>query len=179
MVEEATPQAETLYAKSALFLDRIYLKPKGPRRKVLKKSAAAGGLFHRFAFLKGFTKEAKEMPLYVTEDIRPAYGRVKREKAPLSLEGPAGKREIIFKPAPPTVPRGLYGEAKEYRVRLKFFVSNDGMVYDLKPIVSSGYPDIDLRTIRFLKRWRFSPLSVVEKEKGAAWGTVTVRLEKK
>ena len=30
MVEGAKPQAETLYARSTLFIDNIYLKPKGP-----------------------------------------------------------------------------------------------------------------------------------------------------
>ena len=41
MVESATPQAETLYARSVLMLGAVYLKPRGPERKVLKKTASA------------------------------------------------------------------------------------------------------------------------------------------
>ena len=136
MVEEATPQAETLYAKSTLFMDRVYLKPEGPRRKVLKEFKPRGFL-NRFAFLKNFMKNKKETPLHVAEGMRPSYEKAGKKELPLTLEGPAGEREIIFKPEPPRVPRGLYGDAREYRVRLKFFVSADGITYDLKPGRSS------------------------------------------
>jgi hypothetical protein len=175
MVEEVTPQAETLYAKSTFFLDSVYLKPEGPGRKVLKEFKPRGFL-NRLAFLKNFIENRKETPLYAAGSMRPSYAKPDRKELPLTLEGPAGKREIIFKPEPPRIPRGLYGDAEEYRVRLKFFVSADGIVYDLKPVVSSGCPEIDLRTIRFLKRWRFSPLSVVEKKKPPAWGIATVKV---
>lgn len=175
MVEEVKPQAETLYAKSTLFFNETYLKPEGPERKVLKEFAA-GTIPDRFAFFENFVKDTREIPLYITQGIRAPYAKMRKKKPSVTMEGPAGEREVIFKPRPLTVLRGLYGDADEYRIRLKFFVSEDGITYDLKPVVSSGYPEIDLQAMRFLKRWRFSPLSVVEKDKRSVWGIVTVKV---
>lgn len=173
MVEEVKPQAETLYAKSALFLDEVYLRPRGPRRKILKEFAADTPR-HRFAFFKNFMKGAREIPLYARKGIRPSRPKAGKKGLPFVVEGPAGEREVIFKPSLLTVSRALYGDAEGYRVKLKFFVSGKGIVYDPKPVVSSGYPEIDLRTMRFLKSWRFSPLRVAGKDKPAVWGTVTI-----
>lgn len=176
MVEEVTPQAETRYVKTSLFLNDIYLKPKGPERKVLKEFTPES-MRDRFTFsLREFIKDTKEIPLYFAEDIRVAYEETDNKKSPAFIEGPAGKREIIFKPASLTVPRSLYGGREEYIVKLKFFMSNDGVVHDIEPIVSSGYPEIDLKAIRFLRKWRFSPLSLAENDK-SAWGIVKVRIE--
>ena len=179
MVEEVTPQAETLYAKTALSLDDIYLKPKGPERKVLKEFTP-DVMRDRFTFsLREFIKNTKENPLYFVEDIRVAYEETDNKRVPPAfIEGPAGKREIIFKPASLTVPRSLYGGREEYIVKLKFFISNDGVVHDIEPIVSSGYPEIDLKAMRFLRKWRFSPLSLAENDK-STWGIVKVRIEAK
>jgi len=178
MVESVTPHAETLYAKNFLFLDTVYLKPKGPERKVLKEFMP-DVMRDRFTFsLRRFIKDTKEIPLYFAEDVKMSY-RDTGDKAPLApLEGPAGKREIIFKPAPLSVPRSLYGASEEYIVKLKFFVSEKGVVHDIEPVVSSGYPEIDLKAIRFLTKWRFSPLNLAENE-GFAWGIVRVKIEAK
>ncbi|MBN1353523.1 MAG: energy transducer TonB, partial [Candidatus Omnitrophica bacterium] len=92
------------------------------------------------------------------------------------IEGPAGEREIIFRPETFTIQRGLYGDKEEHVVRLRFFVSDNGIVYDVKPLISSGYPGIDLQAIRFLKRWRFSP-SRSDQDKAAVWGDITVKMD--
>ena len=169
MVEEVTPQAETLYSRSTLFMDKVYLKPLGPRRRVLRKSVFS---------LRAYAKDTKEIPRYIDEAIRATYTSTKSGsgRAPASLEGPAREREIVFKPKRLTVLRGLYDDCPEYRVRLKFFVSSDGIVYNPKLLVSSGYPEVDLVAIRFLKRWRFSPLSFVEKDKSPPWGILAVKV---
>ncbi|MBN1354067.1 MAG: hypothetical protein JW994_05330, partial [Candidatus Omnitrophica bacterium] len=61
--EKATVHTETLYAKTALFVDKVYLKPKGPERKVMKKFMPSS-FRERFTFsLKEYIKDAKEIPL--------------------------------------------------------------------------------------------------------------------
>ena len=178
MVEEIKPQAETLYARSTLFLDKIYLKPKGPDRKVLKGSIPSAVLNRLAFFLQDYVKGPKEIPLYFAEDIRMVYAETeKKDMSPL-MEGPAKEREIIFKPERLTISRGAYAGGEKYIVKLKFFISDRGIVYDVEPLVASGHPEIDLEAIRFLKKWRFSPLSLVEKNK-STWGIVTVKVETK
>ena len=175
MVEDVTPPAETLYAKRAFFLDNVYLKPEGPKRKVLKEFTSQVTR-DRFIFsLKRFFKDTKEVPLYFPEDIKASYRETGKKAPPAFIEGPAGKREIIFKPAALSVPRGLYGGRKEYIVKLKFFVSEKGVAHDIEPVVSSGYPEIDLKAIRFLGKWRFSPLGLAENER-PPWGIVKVKI---
>lgn len=176
MVEEATPQAETLYARTTFFQEKVYLKPSGPKRKVLKEFIP-GTLREDFVVsLQDYLRDKKEVSRYSVGDISTFY-REKKDDAPLTvIEGSAGKREVIFKPKLTKVPRGLYGNAEKYFVKLRFFISNDGIVYDVEPLASSGYTRIDLQAVRFLRRWRFSPLSLAEKDK-STWGIVTVKVE--
>lgn len=183
MVEGAKPRAETLYAKSTLsdakstlFVGDVYLKPKGPQRKILKEFIF-DDLRERFSFsLRDYIKDTKEIPLYLAEEIMVSYkAQPERKLATTLVEGPAREREIIFKPLSLTVPPGLYGDREEHIVKLKFFVSNNGVVHDVEPVISSGYLEIDLQATKFLKRWRFSPLSSVEKDK-STWGIVPVKV---
>ena len=179
MIEEVKPQAETLYARSALFLDNVYLKPEGPGRKV-PSDFVPGGVRDKIGFsLRDYIEDAKETPLYFEQESRITYIRqIGKRKDLLVVEGPARTREIIFKPRHLTVSHGIYGDAEEHFVKLRFFISGNGLVHDVEPIVSSGYPQIDIEAIRFLKKWRFSPSSLVEKAK-SSWGTVAVKVEVK
>ena len=173
MVDQATPKAETLYSSSILLSESIYLKPQGPRRRIPE---APGQVFmsKRFAFIKNHGKDKKEIPRYIAENIRNFVSKPNEAKPASAVEGPARKREVIFKPKALVIPRGIYGDQENYRLELKFFVANNGIVYDAIPAISSGYPEIDLVAIRFLKRWRFSPLSATDGHSRDAWGTVTV-----
>lgn len=175
MVEQVKPQAETLYARSTVFTDKVYLKPAGPGRKVLKEFIP-GVIQEKFAVSIGdYVRDKKELPVYTPTVINLMQGGLGRLKKVSLIMGPAGRREIISRPKALTVPRGLYGEREEYYVKLKFFVSGKGIVYDAKPIVSSGHPEIDLQAIRFLKRWRFSPSRIFAREK-SVWGIMAVKV---
>ena len=181
MAEEVKVQAETLYSSSAcFFLDRVYLKAQGPKRKILKEFIP-DGVFNRFGFsAQDHIGDAKETPMYFAEDRRmvvpPAGSTGRGEMAtPTLIEGPARRREIIFKPRVPVVPRGRYGNAEGYSVKLKFCLLPNGVVRYAEPVTSSGYPRIDLEAVKFLKGWRFSPSSLVEREKSSI-GTVNVKI---
>ncbi|MFH1380611.1 MAG: energy transducer TonB [Candidatus Omnitrophota bacterium] len=176
MVDEVMPQAETLYARGATFVDKIYLKPKGPKRRILKKSIPKTETENFSFVLEKYIKGAKEIPLYVSEKIKMIYATPEPEINPLAVQGPAGKREIIFKPRPPVAPKGIYGETDKYTIKLKFFVSNKGIVRDVEPVVSSGYPEIDMKAVTFLKNWRFSSLSAAKRDT-LTWGAVTIKID--
>jgi len=178
MAEEVKPQSETLYARSAMFLDSVHLKPEGPGRKVLKEFMPEG-MLDRFTFsLHDYVKDTKEVPLYLAGGMKMIRAKSGDNLSRPFVEGPAAEREIIFRPGILTVPLGLYGEAEEYAVKLRFAISDNGLVCDVEPVISSGYLEIDLSATRFLKKWRFSPLRTVEKEKTrpSAWGAVTVKV---
>jgi len=177
MVDNVAPQGETLYARSTLFMHSVYLKPKGPERKVLGEFSP-DILVNRFSVIsRGYMKNDKEIPTYVLDRINILYRDKSDSLLEIPAEGPAGNREVIFKPKQATVPKGLYSNADEYVVRLKFFISDNGIVYDLEPVISSGYPEIDLLAVKYLKGWRFS-LPHPQEEKNI-WGIVTVRVRAK
>ena len=176
MVENVKPQAETLYAREALFIDNVYLKPKGPERKVLTVFSVSKAQ-ERFTYVvKEYIRENKEIPTYFSEDLRMIYAKRDVTRKLPFVEGPIQERELIFKPQPVTVPRGLYSDDERYIVKVKFFVSENGIVRDVEPLQSSGYPEIDLRAIRFVKNWRFSPGSTSE-EDNSSWGVTSVTVE--
>ena len=94
-----------------------------------------------------------------------------------------GEREIISKPsAAPTVPAGASGVAgltqdrKNFNIELEFTISPDGTVEKVKPVVSSGYPEIDMIGMDYLKKWRFVPM---EKPGGQKPETRRIKLELK
>jgi len=176
MVENVSPQSETLYARSALFVNNIYLRPRGPERKILNGVMEEPIVEKLSVILQRYGRDDKEIPTYFSEEIRMIYERSITKTLPLSIEGPAKRREIMYKPDKPSVLRGLYDDSNEYLVKLKFFLSEDGLVRDVEPVISSGYPDIDLEGIKFLKRWRFSPSSQ-EEDTGEIWGIVTVKIK--
>lgn len=177
LAESAKPQVETLYASSALFHDKIYLRPEGPARKV-RKEFLPEALPDRFVFfLREYIKDTREIPPYLTHATGVSRLGPDGGEAP-ELEGPAAERGILFKPDFPAVPAGLYGDSEEYVVKLKFFISGKGLVYDVAPIVSSGFPAIDMEAMKFLKRWRFSPRAA-EKKPEFDWGLVKVAVEAK
>ena len=175
MLEGVAPQRETLYARTALFLDEVYLKPEGPKRIILKEFIP-DNVLEKFSFnIHEYIGGKKEEPSYYEDSVKMLYEK-RSENAMLIIEGPAGKRGVMFKPhEKPSVPKGLYGDAEEYTVKLKFFITQNGIVHDTEPIISSGYPGIDMQAVNFLKKWRFSPSSVIDKDK-TDWGMLEVMI---
>ena len=175
MLEGVAPQRETLYARTALFLDEVYLKPEGPKRIVLKEFIP-DDVLGKFSFnIREYISSKKEEPSYYEDSVKRLYEK-RSENTVLIIEGPVGGRGVMFRPhEKPSVPKGLYGDAEEYMVKLKFFVTQSGIVYDTEPVISSGYPGIDMQAVNFLKKWRFSPSSVIDEAK-TDWGMMEVRV---
>ena len=175
MTEGINPQSETLYATSSLFGGDFILRPKGPDRKILMKTVHTGAPDRFFFILRDYIKNSEKVPLYLSEDPAARYMEKREKKSDALIEGPAGDREIIFKPEPVIVSKGLYSANKEYFVRLRFILSKNGIAREIEPILSSGYPEIDLLAVNALKKWRFSPLNSY-KEDNDSWGAVVIRI---
>jgi len=175
MAEEVTPHSEIGYARSTLFLDKVCLKPRGPGRKVLKEFTPGAAIEELNFSLRDYVKDTKEIPRYMVGYMKSTHPDLQETSFRPSMEGPAAKIEIIFRPEFLTVPRGIYGDPEEYAVKLKFLVSTSGLVYDVEPVISSGYPEIDMQATKFLKKWRFLP----QGPGGAirpTWGAVAVKV---
>jgi len=88
------------------------------------------------------------------------------------IRGPAGSREILYKPEIPEVKIEREGE-----VELKFWVLPDGSVGSVVPLLR-GDAELESIATNYLKQWRFNPLneggSTVEQ-----WGTISVKFRLK
>lgn len=126
-------------------------------------------------------REAKDLP-------RPAAARSAKKMPPepagsgakgMGISGPLADREVFYKPAKPTVPEWVSSSAS-YSMELKFFVTAQGDVKEVIPVVSSGNAEIDLLGIRYLKEWRFTPIAEGNSSSGGEdeWGRIKMVFSK-
>ncbi len=122
---------------------------------------------------------ALEMPFREVKDVpgadrRPKPRPIKRDAAAGSgIFGPLADREISYKPPQPLLlGRAVAGEA--LNMELKFFVTAQGEVKEVIPVVSSGSAEADLLGIRYLKRWKFAPAA----RRGEEWGRIKIVLSR-
>ena len=88
--------------------------------------------------------------------------------APAGIQGPVAKREPVYRPPVPKVQVDAEGE-----ITLKFWVRPDGVVSRVLP-ERKGETALEVAAIRYLERWRFTPLLPYEPQL-EQWGTITVR----
>ena len=74
------------------------------------------------------------------------------------ISGPVAAREVIFKPSKPELPSWITAGVP-FTLELEFSVSTQGEIKKIVPVVSSGNPEVDLLGIRYLKGWKFAPLT--------------------
>ncbi|MFH1665476.1 MAG: TonB family protein [Candidatus Omnitrophota bacterium] len=66
-------------------------------------------------------------------------------------------REILYRPAPPYVMKGLYGRREMFRMKVKVLVDRDGRVKNVEPLTTTGYPEVDIMALKFVKGWIYEP----------------------
>jgi len=80
------------------------------------------------------------------------------------IEGQAKDRSLIFKPALPSYQELIAVSGQDlvkpyFKVKMRLVIAPDGTVKAVDKLETSGQPEVDLIAIRYLKKWRFSPLS--------------------
>jgi len=76
-------------------------------------------------------------------------------------QDPARTGRRVYEPAPDAWVTGITYELKHASMFL-LSVRPDGTVADVKPLRGLGYPELDARAMKCLKKWRFRPHSVTE-----------------
>ncbi len=91
-----------------------------------------------------------------------------KEDETLIIEGPIGKRKIIYKEK---IEYPLWAQKKgiEGKVKIKFWVNPEGRISETEIFMSSGFPEIDLYAEENFKRWIFEP-AITDKD---VWGIIT------
>lgn len=101
---------------------------------------------------------------------------VVRDNGRLTIEGPLADREILFEPEAPIIVKRVESNQDSFIVELKCAVSPGGKVEEAGLLASSGYPDIDLAAINYLKGFQFSSTRETTKQMR---GTVKLNLKVK
>jgi hypothetical protein len=92
------------------------------------------------------------------------------------IEGPFASREILFKPDLPIITKKFDVSEESFMVELKFEVAPGGKIKEVLLLASSGYPDVDLTAINYIKGFQFSSLSSTGE---SVWGKLRLWLKTK
>lgn len=172
MAEDFTPCAETYYTANRDFMNEdIDAGVKKPERIVGKDMPRDKALAGREPPEKGNIAVEKDIRGRAI-DGRNIFYHVTDKASNRLIEGPAKKRTVLFRPDFPRICKQAFVDEKNFTAKFKFVLSDSGTVEMVEPIVSCGYPAIDMKCVKNLKEWKFSPRQVKTGEKD--WGEITL-----
>jgi len=120
--------------------------------------------------MKASTNEQKASP----PPARLAGGSAAKGDNTFLIEGPLAQREIVLRPEAPVAAKRVGVEQKNFFVELKVKVAGDGKVEQADLLASSGYPDIDLAAINYIKGFQFSAADINSQ---AVWDKVKLSIK--
>lgn len=147
---KATPQ------RKITFEERFYAKIEKPRKAISVKR-----LDDR-AILKGRDAAQGSVSLY-SKALAPFFysEQLQYEPRVYDVTGQVAGRNVLYKPEflvsvkwPVKLTQDL--DIDSFDMMLRFYVSPGGEVESVEKIYSSGYPEVDIIGIRYIKMWKFS-----------------------
>jgi len=79
-----------------------------------------------------------------------------------TISGMAFNNYVVYEPPRDAWSGGVPFETKQRASMFLLIVQPDGTVADAKPLQGLGYPEMDARAVKWLKKWRFRPHGVTE-----------------
>jgi len=172
----AVPPSETLYSIEEFRLKDSYLETEGPKKIVRMNKFRGIAKSDGRKITKYVLSNAKSEPVHLMEGKNNFFS-FKRKLSTKIIEGPAKRRELLYKPLMPSLTASIYEEEGIFTVKFKFTLSRDGNVEMIEPITSSGFAFIDQECIKHIKQWKFSSVQDLLLDKD--WGIATVRIKVK
>ncbi|MFC1644120.1 energy transducer TonB [Candidatus Omnitrophota bacterium] len=154
MLENVTPIVRTHYMYTALAPRSEYLKVMAPKREMVVQEFPEHLENKMDILVLDFLTGSKGVPDFDThfgaENFMPASWKVGTAQEPKT-------RRVIYRPDPPSVTRGLYGEKETFRIKIRVLVDKDGNVEKTEPLTTTGYPRLDITASKFVRGWIFEP----------------------
>ena len=122
--------------------------------------------------LKKILRGSKRIPRYSFSRRMP----VKYQDELSRIIGPAASRKIVYKPAFPKIRKRVETKDLSFMAEFELEVTPGGRVTNVEPIISTGYSDLDVLGMRYLRRWSFEPLSD-GKDKGNDRGRIRLNFQ--
>lgn len=147
-------------------LDNSFLKTEGDEANV-----SANDLFGNFKVVPPFFQAS-----LAGQETPPQQPPIYAHGEDLVIEGPLASTEILFKPEAPVVTKRIEVGQESFAVELKFKSSSAGKVEEAVLSASSGYPDVDMAAINYIKGFQFS---VPDAGDSRRWNKVKLNLKSK
>jgi hypothetical protein len=163
MLESANPVVKTSYSWGPIPFKSIYLKASFPGK---------------ITVAHGFPQHLEKSMDSTILDALTGYKAVPdfyldlKEESLKQGDLRTGKRKIIYAPEPPFFVKGLYGDDETILVKVRALVSPEGNVKKTEPVTTTGYPQLDILAIKFVRSWIFEP----KKTGGDEWVVLQVIL---
>jgi len=171
MLDESKVHVETLYRKPVLPGYAFDVEIESPGGELLEGLSAIGDILISDFAPKNVIREDKIASPHFFREGPSFIEEVSASESP--IEG----RPVTFRPDKiPAIPAWISEGRGSYKIELEFTVSPEGTVKRIKPVVSSGYPQIDMIGMDYLKKWRFTPKREEGKDLDQV-GTVEIELK--
>ncbi|NQT46624.1 MAG: energy transducer TonB [Candidatus Omnitrophica bacterium] len=175
MLKNEGTRTEAIYSTTpaaSRFID-LDVKPEMPKYEFSKQTTATGQRADTFrGSLRNILSGQKKIPRYSLREVVP----VRHQKESFALEGSVHDRGIFYKPGFPSIKRRIDIQDASFNMELKFVVSPKGRVERVEPVVSSGYTDVDLVGMRYMRRWLFVSLRK-DQDQAYQWGKIRLNFK--
>ena len=150
--------SDELDLRSQFSDNQIQVKVK--KRIITRKQAGSPDKYALVDSFDNLNQDSRGTPDYLTR---------------VSMEGPVENRAVLYNPPLPSLPGWASQEGLRFDLKIKFWVSSQGVVKHAKPEISCGYPELDLLGIRYINRWRFGALGPGSQQ-ASQWGIAKISL---
>lgn len=171
MVEESRPKAETLYRTPFIIENEKRLDAEGPSRLGERDLFPNGPGLNQTVQTGGPVKPRKDITNPFIDKER-LFRHIEERVLNRFIEGPAKERAVLYRPPEPRFVKRSFMHEDNFVTKLRFVLAGDGSVEFVEPVVSSGYPGIDIQCIRYLRQWKFMPS--YEAGGGGDWGIIRI-----
>lgn len=160
MIENVTPLMKTDYSGEGRNLATSYLKVNAPRIEPRVFGAASYGEMFANPGSGWLLPADKTVPSFLLDN--PLYGMLPDSTALLQSKGTGFSRDVVYKPEPPLLLKGLYGQQEAFSMKVRIMVDEAGTVKLVEPLTTTGFPQIDIAVAKYVKKWMFAPKSGLE-----------------
>ncbi|MDP8299843.1 MAG: hypothetical protein P9L88_08095 [Candidatus Tantalella remota] len=150
MLENVTPVVRTTYSYSGTGTQGENLKAVAPKRKVYVQE---------FPVYLEQRMDDNVLDFFSSSKDVPGFALRLSDKAFAPDEWSVGRREegraVVYRPVPPRVSSELYSGRDTFRSRFRLTVDSNGNVKRAEPVTTTGYPELDILSTKFVKGWIF------------------------
>lgn len=157
MIENITPLKKTDYSGIGNNITNSYLRADAPRIEPSLFGADAYGEMFMGPRHGWLLPENKTVPNFLLENS--LYPMLPDSSALPENRTVGFSRDVVYRPEPPLLLKGLYGQQEAFAMKVRIMVDESGTVKIVEPLTTTGFPQIDIAVSKYVRKWIFAPKS--------------------